>query len=367
MKPQINQTPVELATTSRTGVVQPDGSTISISASGVIAAIAGPLVAPTAYLYVGKNGNDGTGTGSANAPYLTVGAAITAASSGTTVFIWPGSYIENITFKAGVNLTSPAKFAVTITGNHTSNFTGTIIVDNVILTSATGTTLAVSGTTAQNLQLYNSDINSGTGDGVNYTNTNASSKLLLTDSNVSVVTSGGSARAIYTGASSAGSIQLNRASVKLDSAANIAVALNGAVSYIHTSDVIYGQVTVANTVSATIAMVTMTATGAANLTTNSSGLTTVAEVIASTNVSPAFAGAGALAFLALAETSTGFGGAATLNGGLGALPIALAPIKIRPYTLLPAGAVAAGLVAGTFEYDGTHLYFTTGTTRNTIV
>jgi hypothetical protein len=50
MKPQINQTPVELATTSRTGVVQPDGSTISISASGVIAAIAGPLVAPTAYL-----------------------------------------------------------------------------------------------------------------------------------------------------------------------------------------------------------------------------------------------------------------------------------------------------------------------------
>jgi len=45
-------------------------------------------VEPSNYLYIGKNGNDDTGNGSANKPFLTVSKAITEALSGTTLFIY---------------------------------------------------------------------------------------------------------------------------------------------------------------------------------------------------------------------------------------------------------------------------------------
>ena len=77
-------------------------------------------------------------------------------------------------------------------------------------------------------------------------------------------------------------------------------------------------------------------------------------------------GIGALVFAAIIYLGTGVGGADTLNGGLGAIPLEMAPIRLRNAALLPAGAVAAGQLGGTFEYDGTNLYFTAGTTRHTV-
>jgi len=358
---------VPIAKTSRLGKVKPDGTTISVAVDGTIAAIAGPIVAPTAYVYVGKNGNDTSGTGSANAPYLTVQKAITASSSGTTIFIWPGTYAENIAMKAGVNLTAPAQYSVYITGNHTSDFTGTVIINNIVLNSTTGVTLAISGTTAQNLQFTSSYINSGTGDAINIVNSHASTKLSITDGNVNVATSGGSARGIYTSTAWAGSIMLNRASVKLNTPANVAVALNGSGAYTHTSDAIYGQSTVANSASATLANITLTSAGAAALTTNSSGTSITLNTIITTDTTPAVAGAGIAYFSAIIYGSTGAGGAATLNGGLGALPLQMAPIRLRAGTLLPAGAVAAGYLDGTFEHDTTGVKFTNSTTRYSIL
>jgi len=38
--------------------------------------------------------------------YTTIAAALAAASSGQTIFIRPGTYTENLTLVAGVNLTS---------------------------------------------------------------------------------------------------------------------------------------------------------------------------------------------------------------------------------------------------------------------
>lgn len=358
-----------VATTSQRGVSYPDGSTITIDGAGKITSVSGLAVAPTAYLYVGKNGNDTSGTGAANAPYLTIGKAITVATSGTTVFVWPGTYTENIAFKAGINISATGKFAVTITGNHTAAFAGTAVVSNIILLSATGVTLsATAGSSAMNLQFIGSDINSGNGDAVYWANTNAASKLSITDGNVNVATSGATAKALNAIAGSAGSFMFNRCSVKLNNPANVAVELNGSVSYTHTSDAIYGRVTVADTASTTLAMLTMTATGAANLTTNSSGTTLIAEGIAINDTTPAFDGAGVFTFLALTEAGTGFGGASTLNGGAGPIPIPFAPIKLRPYTLYPAGSVAAGFLSGTFEYNSVDkgLYFTQNTTRGLI-
>jgi len=106
-------------------------------------------VNPQNYLYVAKNGSDNN-AGTGEDPFLTIQAAINAASSGTTVFVFPGNYAENITFKAGVNISSPIKFGVYISGNHIANYAGTVVLDNVTLTSSTGVTLTMSGTTAEN-------------------------------------------------------------------------------------------------------------------------------------------------------------------------------------------------------------------------
>lgn len=56
-------------------------------------------------VWVAKNGSDTTGAlGQLGRPFLTIQAAITAASSGYTVFVMPGTYDEQITLKDGVNL-----------------------------------------------------------------------------------------------------------------------------------------------------------------------------------------------------------------------------------------------------------------------
>jgi len=361
------------------GTLLKDGLTVGTAASNLIQldsnsylpAIDAHLLtgfAPGKYHYVDASTPFTSGfTGGVNFPYKTVQGCIDAASSGETCFIWPGSYTENLTLKAGVNLSTTGKFSVTITGNHITAFAGTVVIENIILTSATGVTLsATNSANSMNLQFIGSDINSGTGDAVNWLNTNAASKLSITDGNVNVATSGVSARAIYAGASSAGTFMLNRSSIKLNNPANVAVALNGAVAYNHTADAIYGQLTVANTASATVAMCTMTATGVATITTSSSGNTILLNNILTTNTTPAIAGVGGFVYSALIYGSTGVGGAATLNGGYGALPLTMAPFRLRTSTLFPAGSVAAGLLTGTFEFDGTDLWFTAGTSRKKV-
>lgn len=67
--------------------------------------VAGAGFATTDVTWVDKGGNDGTGTKeNARLPFLTVQAAITASDAGTTVVVRPGSYTEDITMKAGVDL-----------------------------------------------------------------------------------------------------------------------------------------------------------------------------------------------------------------------------------------------------------------------
>ena len=277
-------------------------------------------VNPTNYLYIGKNGNDTTGDGSAGNPYLTISAANTAATAGTTLFAFPGIYAENITFKAGVNITCPVEYGVYITGNHVAAFSGTVICENIVLqnasSAASGTVLTVSGVNAVNLQFLNSYINSmsasGAADAINWTNTNAASKLQVIDGNINVLNSGATARAFYSTTGAAGSINLNRCTVKLNNPNNVALGIGGAVSIVHTSDQVIGQVVCAK------------------------------------------------------YLSSGVGGAATLNGGAGASPLTMAPIRIRTAALLPAAAVAAGILDGTIEHASDGFYVTTGTTRSKI-
>lgn len=78
--------------------------------------------------------------------HQTITAALAAASSGQTIFIRPGTYTENLTLKAGVNLTAfasdgsngdfssaPPTNNVTIVGKLTASYTGVASVTGIML------------------------------------------------------------------------------------------------------------------------------------------------------------------------------------------------------------------------------------------
>jgi lambda repressor-like predicted transcriptional regulator len=319
-------------------------------------------VKPTNYIYVGKNG-DNNNDGSANKPYLTVQKAIDTATSGTAIFIFPGNYTENLTFKANVYLTCATKFTTTITGNHIIDFNGTVICENILFNSNSGNTLSFQGTNLQNFQLIGSSVYSSGGDAINWSNTNASSKILFEDGTVNVASSGTSARAFYSNSTAKGSFILNRVSCKVDALNNVCLAIGGFLNVSYTADQIIGQVTVSDTATTTFGNLSMTTTSVPVLNTNSSGMSTLASVIVNTTSSPIVSGAGAFSFVAILYANVGVGGASTLNGGYGPLALQMASIKLRDASLLPSGAISAGLVNGEFEFDGTDLYFTKSNVR----
>lgn len=351
-----------------TGSIGPQGLKGDQGIQGVKGDTGSGIVKPTNYIYVSKNGNDTTGDGSAGSPYLTVSKAITVATAGTTIFIFPGTYAENLTFKVGVNLTCPVQYGVYIVGNHTATGTGTIISDNIILQNASsassGTTLTVSGSTAINLQFYGSYINSaslsGAGDAIQWTNTNSASKIQIIDGNVSVAHSNATARCFYSTTGAAGSIIANRVSFKIDNSDNIALAIGGAVSFTHTADAVLGQAVVSNSASYTSGLNTHTTTTVPTVVTNSTGTTTMLNCVQIGTAIPMVSGAGVFTEAAVLYPLTGKGTASTLNGGQGAYIINMSSVKLRSGTLKPV--VQDGLL----EYDGTHLYFTIGTTRYTV-
>jgi hypothetical protein len=88
---------------------------------------------------------DATGHGD----FTTIGAALTAASSGQTIFIRPGTYTENPTLKAGVNLVAFTADAFTpnvvILGECTAAFVGTCSISGIQLQTNSNYCLSVTG------------------------------------------------------------------------------------------------------------------------------------------------------------------------------------------------------------------------------
>lgn len=114
-------------------------------------------------VFVSKDGNDGTGAREKfNLPFLTISAAITAATSGDTIIVYPGTYSETLTLKDGVNfyfydgVTITAAAAAAITDNNVAvtceidgygviESTGTASAYNCVDVQNTGTTLTIIG------------------------------------------------------------------------------------------------------------------------------------------------------------------------------------------------------------------------------
>jgi len=78
-----------------------------------------PAITTTSINWVDKAGNDGTATSDRfDLPWLTIGAALTASTSGDVVMVRPGTYAESgLTVPVGVSLIGEGSFLVTTLGD----------------------------------------------------------------------------------------------------------------------------------------------------------------------------------------------------------------------------------------------------------
>jgi hypothetical protein len=93
----------------------------------------------------------------------TITAALLAASSGDTIFITPGTYTENLTLKAGVNLVAFDADAftpnVTIIGKMTATFTGTCSLSGLRFQTNSDFILVISGSNVTKINMFDCYIN----------------------------------------------------------------------------------------------------------------------------------------------------------------------------------------------------------------
>lgn len=129
--------------------------------------------------------------------FATIQTAITAASSGQTIFIRPGTYTENLTLKAGVNLTAfPCDASlngtgkVIISGTCTLTTAGTVTISGIQLQTNAAALLAVTGTVASVVNLEDCYLNCTNTTGITYSSSDSSSMINISNSFGDVGTTG---------------------------------------------------------------------------------------------------------------------------------------------------------------------------------
>jgi len=133
---------------------------------------------------------DSTGHGD----FTTIGAALTAAVSGQTIFIRPGTYTENPTLKAGVDLVAFESDAVTpnviINGECTFTGAGTVTMSGLSLQTNSNYVINISGSAASVLYLYNCYLNGTNNSLISYTTSSSSSFVGIYECQLNLNTTG---------------------------------------------------------------------------------------------------------------------------------------------------------------------------------
>ena len=123
--------------------------------------------------------------------FTTIAAALTAATSGMDIFIRPGTYTENLTLKAGVNLVAYQADAYTpnviINGKCTATFSGTCSLSGICLQTNSDYCLVVSGANPTFVNLKGCYIYALNNTAINMT---GGSKIQIYDSKADTGTSG---------------------------------------------------------------------------------------------------------------------------------------------------------------------------------
>lgn len=126
--------------------------------------------------------------------FTTIQAAINAASTGTNIFIRPGTYTENLTLVAGVNLSGMSggdePGQVVIVGSNTFTGTGTVTISNVRIQTNSGFIAVVSGSAASSLIFESCNFQITNNTGFSLTSSNASSGITLMNCEGNITTTG---------------------------------------------------------------------------------------------------------------------------------------------------------------------------------
>lgn len=119
--------------------------------------------------------------------YQTITAALAAAVSGDNIFIREGTYTENITLKAGVNLfaiNSGLTPTVTILGTVTASYSGTASITGTALNTNSAAALAFTGANATILYVTDCFINGTNSDAIT---ANAASAILFFENSYATI------------------------------------------------------------------------------------------------------------------------------------------------------------------------------------
>lgn len=126
--------------------------------------------------------------------HLTIASALAVASSGDTIFIRNGSYTENLTLVAGVNLAAFDCDAltpnVTIIGTCTFTTAGSVSISGIRLQTNSAFAIAVTGSAASVLQLINCYINCSNNTGISFTSSDANAVVRLINCQGDIGTTG---------------------------------------------------------------------------------------------------------------------------------------------------------------------------------
>ncbi len=144
--------------------------------------------------------------------HTTIATALTSASSGDTIFIRPGTYTENLTLKAGVNLSAfvcdgslNATGHVIISGTCTLTTAGSVTISGIQLQTNSAALLAVTGSAASVVNLNNCYLNCTNTTGITYSSSDATSAININNCSGNIGTTGIS---LYT-MSSSGTLSIN--------------------------------------------------------------------------------------------------------------------------------------------------------------
>lgn len=130
----------------------------------------------------------------ANGTHTSIATALTSASSGDTIFIRPGTYTENLTLKAGVNLTAYVCDSTTpnviISGTCTYTAAGTVSISGIRLQTNSAALLAITGSAASIVNLVECYLNCTNNTGITYSTANTSAQLTIFNCNGNLGTTG---------------------------------------------------------------------------------------------------------------------------------------------------------------------------------
>lgn len=118
-----------------------------------------------------------------NGTHTTISSALLSASPGDTIFIFADTYVENLTLRAGINLTgyTSDRGTILIQGKATANFAGVggCTLANVDLQAIGDFCLVVSGASASTITLNNCTFIAATNSCISFTNSDANSTINL--------------------------------------------------------------------------------------------------------------------------------------------------------------------------------------------